>query len=33
MAPSRMITTEITHARTGRSMKKRASTTAPPATE
>src|SRR5207247_3109971 len=26
MAPSRMITTEITHARTGRSMKKRAST-------
>src|SRR5262249_50655876 len=25
MAPSRMITTEITHARTGRSMKKRAS--------
>src|SRR5229473_2913522 len=27
MAPSRMITTEITHARTGRSMKKRASMT------
>src|SRR5216684_1136755 len=26
MAPSRMMTTEITHARTGRSMKKRAST-------
>src|SRR5207245_1265459 len=26
MAPSRMITTEITHARIGRSMKKRAST-------
>src|SRR5208282_2853598 len=29
MAPSRTITTEITHARTGRSMKKRASTAGP----
>src|SRR5688572_6345963 len=33
MAPSRTITMEITHARTGRSMKKRASMTAPDSTE